>query len=112
MEDVEAAITILTHFISKAQQAKMLISKVNSVMGQTGGQRGGFNPMNMSYDDFVSMAVAVDKRKKEGPQQSHIEEPPIGDLSEDDVKRMREAVQKMKSKSQIRTVDATETKTA
>lgn len=104
MEDVETALSILEHFISKAQRAKMIMSKANSMMGQSMGQRSGFSPMNMSYDDFVNLAVAVEQKKKGGQQTGQAEEPPVGELTPDEIKRMKETVQKMRSKTETKTV--------
>jgi hypothetical protein len=104
MEDVETALSILEHFITKAQRAKMLMAKVNSVMNQSGMRQGGMNMANFSFDDFVNIAIAVEKKKREGIQNTTSEEPPIGELTPEEVKRMKETVQKMKSKTETKTV--------
>ena len=88
LSDVEIAIKILYEFIKKTRQAEMMLSKLGIGQRQT-------SAYGLSFEQFVNMAYQqVMEKKKAAERGEEAEEP---QLTEEELKRMREIAQKLKS---------------
>jgi len=96
LEDVETAIQILQYYIRCMQRAQMVLRQLSSVSGVGGTQRA-FNPSLFTFEDFVNMAVEVEKRKH-GIVSSGAGQVESQELSEEDIKKMKELVRKVKER--------------
>jgi len=90
LSDVEIAIKILYEFIKKTRQAEMMLSRLGISQRQT-------STYGLSFEQFVNMAYQqVMAKKRIAEEKAEVEEP---QLTEEELKRMREIAQKLKSGS-------------
>jgi len=92
LEDVEIAIRILTEFLKRQRQAQSLLSRFG-VQTRSGGMSA------LSFEQFVNLAYQEVMAKKKIAEGGEAVEPEPT-VSDEDVKRMREIAQKLKSKPQ------------
>lgn len=92
LDDVAVAIEILEYYLTKLQKAKTVMSRFQQITGSRASAGGLGGMTNMSFDDIVNMAVAVEQKKR-GQQ---IQEPLETELTDEDIKRMKETVNKVR----------------
>ena len=91
LADVEVAIKILTEFLKKQKEAEILLRRMGITQRQT-------SMSGLNFEQFVNMAyqqVMEKKARAEEPQS--VEEP---QLTEEDLRRMKEIADKLKTKSE------------
>jgi hypothetical protein len=86
LEDVETAIKVLQAFLKKQREAESILRKFQAYERRMGGR--GF-----SMDDFVSMAFESVKARREALSQPEGEI--TEELSEEDLKRIKEIKEKL-----------------
>lgn len=97
LEDIQVAIDVLQHYIKLMQRAQMVLGQIQRL-----GPQRGFNPMGLSFDDIVNIAVEVDRRKRGLPSSlpsSSEERVEAGELSDEEIRRMKELVRKVREKA-------------
>lgn len=95
LDDVEIAIQILEHFFRKMQEAQNVLRRVQMITKSSYGSNV-VNPMSMSFNDIVKIATEVERAKRGGNVQPNVEQEDVGIMSEDDVKRAKELVKKLR----------------
>jgi hypothetical protein len=91
LADVEVAIKILTEFLKKQREAEVVLRRMGIGQRQVGVS-------GLSFEQFVNMAyqqVMEKKARAEEPQPSE-----EAQLTEEDLKRMREIADKLKTKTE------------
>ena len=91
LSDVEVAVKVLTEFLKKQREAEAVLRRLGIGQKQVGMS-------GLSFEQFVNMAYQQVMEKK-----ARAEEPePSGEaqLSEEDLKRMREIAVKLKNKTE------------
>jgi hypothetical protein len=89
LADVEVAIKILTEFLKKQREAEVVLRRMGIGQRQVGVS-------GLSFEQFVNMAyqqVMEKKARAEEPQPGEASE-----LTEEDLRRMREIADKLKTK--------------
>jgi hypothetical protein len=91
LADVEVAIKVLTEFLKKQREAEVVLRRMGVGQRQVGMS-------GLSFEQFVNMAyqqVMEKKKAAEEPQPSE-----EAQLTDEDLKRMREIADKLKAKSE------------
>jgi hypothetical protein len=86
LEDVETAIKVLQAFLRKQREAELILRKFQAYERRIGAR--GF-----TLDDFVSMAFEQAKARREALSQPEVEI--TEELSEEDLKRIKEIKEKL-----------------
>lgn len=92
LDDVAVAIEILEFYLQKLQRAKSVINRFQMLTGGRAASSSSMLGGNLGFDDIVNMAIAVKNREKGLP----MEETQESELSDDDIKRMKETVAKIR----------------
>lgn len=92
MEDVETAIKILNEFMRRTREATIVMRRMDITF------RGQMEKMPSSMQDFMNMAFKTAQDKKKA-QEATEQEAPVEPPTEEDLKRMREIRDKVKSRA-------------
>jgi len=91
LEDVECAIRVINEFLKRERDAKRVLRRLGLSIGLR-EERAGM--MGFSFERFVQTAYEEVQRKQREAK-AGVEEP-ISELSDEDLKRMREIAKKRK----------------
>jgi hypothetical protein len=91
LADVEVAIKVLTEFLKKQREAEVVLRRMGVGQRQVGMS-------GLSFEQFVNMAYQQVMEKKKAAEEPQ----PSGEaqLTDEDLKRMREIADKLKAKSE------------
>ncbi|MBS7612470.1 hypothetical protein KEJ27_09800 [Candidatus Bathyarchaeota archaeon] len=91
LEDVETAIHILEVFLNRMRKAEIMLRRVAMYSRRSFGvyNQRTISPSNMSFEDFVNLALEMEKRKK-----GVVEETEPEPLTEEELNKMRRLANK------------------
>ena len=89
LEDVDTAIKILNEFLKQARRAESTLKRFQAYMGRSGGS------MPMSMESFFRMAFESIQAQKQA-QLETTQEPISEELTEEELKKIREIMSRKK----------------